>query len=101
MIVTSSDFLNSSFSIKSHPDSLIGLHKLIELTGKLFVLDGNDSDVVVKRVNLNLEVRVVVQKSTVAVTGALKFFSHIHYLVLFSADLCFKILDGSSKFNIA
>ena len=61
VIVTSSDLLNSSFSIESHPDGLVCLHELIELTGKLLILDGDDSDVVVERVNLNLKIRVVVQ----------------------------------------
>lgn len=63
VIVTGSDLLDSSFSIKSHPDSLISLHKLIELTGKLLVLDGDDSDMIVERVNLYLKIRVVVQQS--------------------------------------
>ena len=61
MIVTSSDLLDSSFSIKSHPDSLICLYELIKLTGELLILDGDDSDVVVEGVNLDLKIRVVVQ----------------------------------------
>lgn len=61
VIVTSSDLLNSSFSIKSHPDGLVCLHELIQLTGKLLILDGDDSDVVVEGVNLDLKIRVVVQ----------------------------------------
>jgi hypothetical protein len=61
VIVTSSDLLDSSFSIESHPDGLICLNELIELTGKLLVLDGDDSDVIVEGVDLNLKIRVVVQ----------------------------------------
>ena len=61
MIVTGSDLLDSSFSIKSHPDSLICLYELIKLTGELFILDGDDSDVIVEGVNLDLKIRVVVQ----------------------------------------
>ena len=61
VIVTSSDLLDSSFSIKSHPDSLICLYELIKLTGELLILDGDDSDVIVEGVNLDLKIRVVVQ----------------------------------------
>lgn len=101
VIVTGSNLLDSSLSVKSHPDGLIGLDKLIELTGKLLVLNGDDPDVVVQGVNLYLKIRVVIQQGTVAVTGALKLFSHVHYLVFLGADLCLEILDGGGKLDVA
>lgn len=39
--------MNSSFAIKSLSDSLIGLHELVKLLSQLFVLNGDDSDMVV------------------------------------------------------
>ena len=101
MIVASSDLLDSSFSIKSHPDGLIGLDKLVKFPGELLVLDSNHSDVVVQGVDLDLEVGVVVEEGAVGVTGTFQLFSHVHDLVLFSADLCLEVLDGSSELDIS
>lgn len=101
VIVTSSDLLDSGLSVKSHPDGLIGLDKLIELTGKLLVLNGNDSNVIVQRVNLYLKIRVVIQQCTVTVTGAFEFLSHVHYLVFLGADLCLEVFDGGGELDVA
>jgi hypothetical protein len=49
---------------------------------------------IVERVDLNLEVRIVIQESRVAVSGSLKFLSHIHDLILFGTNLSLKLLDG-------
>lgn len=101
VIVTGPNFLYSSLSIKSRPDGFVGLDKLIKLTSKLLVLNGDNSDVVVQGVNFDLKVGVVIQQSTVAVTGAFKLLSHVHYLILLGTDLCLKILDGGSELDIA
>lgn len=53
LVVSSSNFLDSSLSVKSHSDNFIGLYKLIKLFGELLILRSDDSDVVVKRVNLS------------------------------------------------
>lgn len=48
LIVSSSDFLDSGLAVKSHSDSLVGLHKLIEFLGEVFVLDCDDSNMVIE-----------------------------------------------------
>ena len=101
MIVASSDLLNSGLSIESHPDSFVSLNELVKFSGEFLVLDGDHSDVVVQGVDLDLEVRVVVEEGAVGVTGTFQLFSHVHDLVLFSADLCLEVLNGSSELNIS
>lgn len=101
MIVAGSDLLDSGLSIKSHPDSFICLNELIQFSSELFVLDGDNSDVVVQGVDLDLKVRVVVEEGAVGVTGTFELFSHVHDLILFGADLCLEVLDGGSELDIS
>jgi len=92
--------LDSSLAVKSHSDSLVGLHKLIQLFGELLILHSDDSNMVVKRVDLNLEVTVIIKKGGIAVPGAFELLSHVHDLVFLSSNLGFKIFDGCGEFNI-
>ena len=95
LVVACSDLLDSGFSVESHSDCLVGLDKLVELLGELLILDGDDSDVVVQRVDFDLQVRVVVQESRIAVAGALELLSHVHDLVLLRSDLRLQVLYAS------
>lgn len=101
LVVSSSDLLNSGFSVQSHSDSLVGLHELVQLFGQLLVLHGDHSDVVVQGVDLNLKIRVVIEQGRIAVPGTLQLLSHVHNLVLLSPDLGFKIFNTSGQFNVS
>lgn len=100
MVVSSSDFLDSSLAVKSHSDSLVGLHKLIQLFGELLILHSDDSNMVVKRVDLNLKITVIIKKGRIAVPGTFELLSHVHDLVLLGSDLGFNIFDRCGEFNI-
>lgn len=56
---------------------------------------------VIQRIDFNLQVRIVIEKSTVAETGAFKFFSHEHDLVLFLSDLHLEVFDIGRNFNVS
>jgi len=56
---------------------------------------------VVKRVNLNLEVAVIIKKGRITVSGTFELLSHVHDLVFLGSDLGLKIFDGCGKFNIS
>lgn len=100
LIVSSSDFLDSSFAVKSHSDGLIGLYKLIQLFGEFLILHSDYPNMVVKGINLNLEIAIIIKESWIAIPGTFEFLSHVHDLVLFGSDLGLKILDWSCKLNV-
>lgn len=87
LIIASSDLLDSSFSVESHSDCLIGLNKLVQFLGEFLILNSDDSDVIVEGINLDLQIGVVVQQGRIAVSGTFKFFSHIHDLVFLRSNL--------------
>lgn len=93
--------MDSGLAVKSHSDSLVGLHKLIQLFGKLLILHCDHSNMVVKRVNLNLEVAVIIKKGRITVSGTFELLSHVHDLVFLCSDLGLKIFDGCGKFNVS
>lgn len=101
LVISGSNFLYSSLAVKSLSNGFICLNELIKFFGELLILVSNDSNMIVERVDLNLEVRIVIQESRVAVSGSLKFLSHIHDLILFGTNLSLKLLDGICKFNIS
>jgi len=56
---------------------------------------------VVKRIDFNLQIWVVIQKGRVAISCTFKFFSHIHDLVLLWSNLGFKIFNAGRKLNVS
>ena len=48
LFIPLSNLLNSGLPVKPLSNGLISLHKFIELFGQLFILDGNDSNVIVE-----------------------------------------------------
>jgi len=62
LVIPCSDFVNSSLAVKSLSDCFVGLHELVEFICQLVILVGDHSDMIVQGVNLNLKVRVVVEK---------------------------------------
>ena len=93
--------MDASFAVEPHSDGLVGLHKLVELLGQLLVLHRDHTDVVVQRVDLHLQVRVVVKESGVAVSGTLEFFSHVHNLVFLGPDFGFEVLDARRQLDVS
>ena len=56
---------------------------------------------IVERINLDLEVGVVVEEGRVAVSGTLELLAHVHDLVFFGANLGFEVLDAGGKLDIS
>ena len=81
-------------------DGFVGLHKLVQFFGQLLVLVSDHSDVVVQRIDFDLQVRVVVQQCRVGVPGALQLFPHVHNLVLLGSDLGLEFLDVVCQLNV-
>ena len=77
---------DTMLAIQTLSDHLVRLHKLIDLASKLVVLVANDSDMVVHRVDFDLQVCVVLQERTVRVTSTFQLLSHVKKLVLFLPD---------------
>ena len=87
IVVLLTKLCHAVFAIQPLPDDFICLHELINFTSQLIVLVGNDADMVVHRVDLDLEVSIVLEERTVRVASALKLFAHVQQLVLLLADL--------------
>ena len=100
-VIASTDLLYAGLAIEAHADGLVGLHELVELSRQLLILHGDDTDVVVERINLDLQVRIIIEKGRVRVASTLKLLSHVHDLVLLAADLGLEVLDAGSELNVA
>ena len=85
--------MDSGLAVKSHSDGLICLYKLIQLLGEFLILNSDYPYMVVKGINLNLKIAVIIKESRIAVPGTFEFLSHVHDLVFFGSDLGLKILD--------
>ena len=101
LFVSLSDLLNSRFAVQSLSDGLVGLHELVKFLGQLFVLDSDYPNVIVQRVDFNLEVRVIVKKCGIAISSSLELFSHVHDLILLGSDLGLEVLDASGEFHVS
>lgn len=89
LVVARANLGHTILAVKAGTDSFIGLNELVKLSGEFLVLHSDDANMVVKRVDLDLQVRVVVEEGRVAVPGALEFLAHVHDLVFFGANLRF------------
>lgn len=87
VVILFSKLHDTVLSVQSLSDNFVCLNELVDLTGQFVVLVADDADVVVHRVNLDLEVGVVLEECAVGVTGTLKLFAHVKELVLLLADL--------------
>lgn len=100
LVVSLSDLLDPSFPVQALSDGLVGLYELVQLLRQLFILMGDYTNVVVQRVNLHLQVRVVVQQSRVTVPGSLQLFAHIHNLIFFRPYFAFQLLYAISQIDV-
>ena len=94
LVVARPNLGHAILAVKAGTDGLIGLHELVKLSGEFLILNSDDTNVVVERIDLDLQVRVVVEESRVTVSGAFKLFSHVHDLVFLGANLRFKVFDA-------
>ena len=60
LVIPSSDLLHSSLAIQPLSNGFIGLHKLVKLFGKLLILHSDHPNVVIKGINLYLQIRIIV-----------------------------------------
>jgi hypothetical protein len=65
VIVLLSKLHHTVLAVQSLSDHLVCLHELVDFAGQFVILVANHSDVVVHRVNFNLKIGVVLQKSAV------------------------------------
>ena len=101
MIISLSDFLYSSFSVKSLSDCLVCLNELIQFFCELFILMSDDSDVIIKGINFNLKIGVIVKKSWVAISCTFELFSHVHNLILLGSYLSLEFFYLIGQFNVS
>ena len=80
---------NSVFAIKALANHFICLYKLVDLPRQLVVLMADDADVIVHRVNFNLQVCIVLQEGAVRVSGSLQLLAHVQKLVFLLSNLNF------------
>lgn len=62
---------------------------------------GDHADVVVQRVDFNLQVTIVIQQRRVAISSSFQLLPHIHDLVLLGSDLGLQFLDVVGQVNVA
>ena len=73
-------------SIEALADDFVCLHELIDFACKFVVLVADDSDMVVHRVDLDLEVGIVLKKGAIRVTSTFQLLAHIQKLVFLLSD---------------
>jgi hypothetical protein len=100
LIILLSNLVHSGFSIQLLPNCLIGMHKLVDFSSQLIVLMGNYANVVVHRVNLNLQIGITLQKHTVVILRLFELSAHIHQVVIGLTDAKFNFLYLTSQLNI-
>ena len=89
VVIFLAELHHSILAIKSLSDHFVCLDKLINLSSQLIVLMTDDSDMIVHRIDLHLEIGVVLEECTVRVSGALKLLPHVEQLVFLLPDLHF------------
>lgn len=80
---------HSVLSIQLLSNFLICTHKLVNLSRKLIVLVWDDPDVVIHRVNLNLQVSIALNQWCIRVLASFKFALQVHNLVLLASNFDF------------
>lgn len=87
VIVLFPQLLHSALPVQSLSDHFVCLYELVDFSSELVVLVANHSDVVVHRINFNLQISIVFEQGTVRVTSSLEFLAHIQKLVFLLTDL--------------
>jgi len=87
VIVFFPELHHAVLAVQSLSDYFVRLHELVDLTSQLVILVANHSNVVVHRVDFDLKIGVVLQKSIVRVSGTLQLLPHVEQLILFLTDL--------------
>ena len=101
LVVACSDLGHAVLAVEAGTDGFVGLYELVKLSGEFLVLNGDDANMVVERIDLNLQVRVVVEERRVAVSCAFELLAHVHDLVFLGANLRFKVFDAGRQFDIS
>jgi hypothetical protein len=87
VVVLLAEFHHAVLAVQSLSDHFVRLHELVDLAGELVVLVANHSNMVIHRVDLYLEISVVLQKGTVGVPGTFQLLPHVEKLILLLSDL--------------
>lgn len=96
VVISIAKLFNTIFSIKPLSNDFIGLDELVNFSSKFIILVADNSYVIIHRFYLDLQIRVIFQKSRVGVASSFKLFAHIHQLVFFLTNLNLKLLDSST-----
>jgi hypothetical protein len=76
------------------------MHKLVDFSGQLVVLMGHYANVIVHRVDLNLQIGIALQQHTVVLLRLIELSAHEHQVVVGLTDAKFNFLYLASQINI-
>ena len=62
LVVPRSDLVHASLAVKPLSDCFVRLHKLIQFLCQFIILTGDNSDVIIQAIDLNLEIGIIVKK---------------------------------------
>ena len=100
VIVPIAELFDAILSVQPLPDDFVGLDKLVNLPGQFIILVAHNPDMVIHGLNLDLQIRIVLQQGRVGVACSLQLLSHVHELVLFLTNFHLQLLDGSTELDI-
>ena len=86
VVILMAKLVDAIFPIEALSDDLVCLHKLVDLPSEFIILVADDADMIIHRVDLNLEVGVVFEEGAVGVAGAFKLLAHVEELILLLSD---------------
>ena len=87
IVILIAKLVDAIFPIEALTDDLVCLHELVDFASEFIILVADDADVVIHRVDLHLEVWIVLEEGAVGVAGTLKLLAHVKELILLLSDL--------------
>ena len=86
IVILIAKLIDAIFPIEALTDDLVCLHELVDFASEFIILVADDADVVIHRVDLNLEVGIVLKQSTIGVAGTFELLAHVEELILLLSD---------------
>ena len=82
VVILIAKLVDAIFPIEALADHLVSLHELVDFACEFIILVADDTDVVIHRVDLHLEVGVVLEEGVIGVAGTFKLLAHVEELIL-------------------
>ena len=86
VVILMAELVDAIFPIEALTDHLVCLHELVDFASEFIILVADDADVVIHRVDLHLEVGVVLEEGAIGVAGTFKLLAHVEELILLLSD---------------